>query len=210
MHNFLSWPIHLRLDPAIWRDYLDEMTSYRHAPPADLGVDAAAYIAPDDARGRYVWARSLTLMRVEMNQKTSARVLLGGQVTGFKGKYPGLLEEALLAIRSDKPLYLIGGFGGCTASIIEAVKGGTPDVLTEAFQMRDPLNQAVAAHHRADAADGKTTAIDYAGEIHFLQSTGVNGLHNGLTDDENEILFTSKHLPEVVYLLLKGLSQRFK
>jgi len=208
VHNFLSWPIHLNLDIAIWRDYLDEMTSYRHAPPTDLGVDATALVAPDDARGRYIWARSLTAMRVEMNQKTDARVLLGGQVIGFKGKYPGLLEEALLAIRSGKPLYLIGGFGGCTASIIGALKGGTPDVLTDAYQAREPLNQAVADHYRIDAADGKTTPLDYGEEVRFLQTTGVAGLDNGLSADENAILFTSRNLSEIVHYLLKGLAKR--
>jgi hypothetical protein len=143
-----------------------------------------------------------------MNQKTDARVLLGGQVTGFKGKYPGLLEEALLAIRSGKPLYLIGGFGGCTASIIEALNGGTPDVLTDAYQAREPLNQAVADHYRIDAADGKTSPLDYGEEVRSLQTTGVTGLNNGLSPDENAILFASRNLPEIVHYLLKGLATR--
>jgi hypothetical protein len=70
------------------------------------------------------------------------------------------------------------------------------------------LNQAVAEHHRADAADGKTTPIDYAGEIRFLQTKGVAGLDNGLSAEENEILFTSRNLPEIVHFLLKGLTSR--
>lgn len=98
IHNFLAWPIHLRLDPAAWSEYLDEIHPYRFAPPADLGLDENVFVGPDDPAGRYVWARSLTLMREEMSRKTNARVLLGGQVTGFKGKYPGLLEEALLTL----------------------------------------------------------------------------------------------------------------
>src|SRR5207247_1977966 len=102
-------------------------------PPADLGIDPAVFTTPDDPLGRYAWARSLTVMREEMNKKTSARVILGGQVTGFKGKYPGLLEEALFALRSGKPVYLVGGFGGCTRAIVDALKGGVPEVLTEAF-----------------------------------------------------------------------------
>lgn len=141
-----------------------------------------------------------------MNQKTDARVLLGGQVTGFKGKYPGLLEEALLAIRSGKPLYLIGGFGGCTAAVIEALKGGAPEGLTDAFQMAQAGNQALADQFLTDAADGKTTPISYADETSFLQTKGVAGLNNGLSAGENEILFTSRNLPEIVHFLLKGLA----
>jgi hypothetical protein len=147
-------------------------------------------------------------MRQEMNDKISARVLLGGQVTGFKGKYPGLLEEALLALRADKPLYLIGGFGGCTRAIVDTMKGGYVEVFTEAFQSREPLFAALADRYRAGGGDSEISPIDYDGELKFLQSTGVSGLNNGLTDGENETLFSSKNLPEIAYLLLKGLGQR--
>lgn len=208
IHNFLSWPIHLRLDPAIWHEYLDEIHDYRCSPPTDLGNDEKVFIAPDEPAGRYVWARALTAMRVEMNEKTSARVLLGGQVTGFKGKYPGLLEEALLGLRSGKPLFLVGGFGGCTRAIVDALKGGAPEVFTETFQVREPLYASLVERYRAATAENKTTAVDYAGEADFLRSKGVRGLDNGLNDDENEILFSSKNLPEIVYLILRGLTRR--
>jgi hypothetical protein len=129
-------------------------------------------------------------------------------VTGFKGKYPGLLEEALLAMRSDKPLYLVGGFGGCTRAIVDALKGATPEAFTEAFQMQEPLYKAIVERYRTDVADKKTTPIDYAGELQFLRTRGVAGLNNGLSADENETLFTSKNLPEIVHLILKGLTHR--
>ena len=189
---------------------MDEIHRHPFSPPSDLGVDEKVYIVPDDPKGRYAWARSLTLMREQMNDATDARVLLGGQVTGFKGKYPGLFEEALLAIRSGKPLYFIGGFGGCTRFLVDALRGGTPDAFSEAFQRQDPLYEAIDQRYRADAADSKTTPIDYAGELKFLQAKGTGGLNNGLSPNENEILFTSKNLPEIVHLLLKGLTHRLK
>jgi len=42
----------------------------------------------------------------------------------------------------------------------------------------------------------------------FLRTRGVAGLNNGLSADENETLFTSKNLPEIVHLILKGLTHR--
>jgi len=146
-------------------------------------------------------------MREQMNAATSARVLLGGQVTGFKGKYPGLLEEALTALRSGKPLYLIGGFGGCTRAIIEALKGGVPEELTEGSQSRDPLYADVVARYQTESKGLNTTPINYALEREFLRTKGVAGLNNGLGDDENEILFKTTNLPELVYLILKGLTK---
>src|SRR5262249_4751438 len=160
---------------------------------------------PDDANGRYAWARSLTAMREKMAEKTDARVLLGGQVSGFRGKYPGLVEEAVMALRSKTPVYLVGGFGGCTRAIIDTLNGGGPEALSDAFQSRDPLNQAIAEKFRTAAADGRTTAINYAAEVEFLRSVGVAGLNNGLSDAENEVLFESRNLPEIVHFLLKGL-----
>ena len=94
--------------------------------------------------------------------------------------------------------------------IIEALKGSVPDAFTEAFQTKDPVYKAIAVRYRADAADKKTNAIDYGGELQFLKSKGVAGLDNGLSVDENEFLFTSENLPEIVYLLLRGLTQRLK
>jgi hypothetical protein len=210
VHNFLAWPIHLRIDPAVWKEYLDEIHPSKIAPPADLGIDEKVYVEPVDASGRYTWARSLTLMREKMIKATAARVLLGGQVTGFKGKYPGVLEEALMTLRSGKPLYLIGGFGGCSQALTEALKGGAPEAFTEGFQSSDPLLNGLLTRYRTDAAEGKTEPLDYPAELKFLQTTGVGGLNNGLTADENEILFKSKNLPEIVYLLLKGLIGRLK
>jgi hypothetical protein len=205
IHHFLSWPIHLRLDPSVWREYLDELQDYRLPPPADLNLDPTLFISPVDAQGRYAWARSLTVMREEMDKKGDARVLLGGQVTGFKGKYPGILEEAVMALHSKTPVYLVGGFGGCTRAIIDALNGGAPDALSDVFQSRDPVNQALAEMFRTVAADGRTTAINYAGEVEYLRSVGVAGLNNGLSVEENEILFESRNLPEIVHFLLKGI-----
>ena len=42
------------------------------------------------------------------------RVCLGGKTSGYEGKEPGIIEEARLALELDKPLLLLGGFGGAT------------------------------------------------------------------------------------------------
>ena len=42
------------------------------------------------------------------------RICLGGRTTAYEGIEPGVIEEARLALEFDKPLYLMGGFGGAT------------------------------------------------------------------------------------------------
>src|SRR5260370_30417731 len=58
IHNFLAWPIGLRIDSAIWREYMDEIKDYRLSPPTDLGVDPKTYIGSHAMPGRYILARS--------------------------------------------------------------------------------------------------------------------------------------------------------
>jgi SLOG-like protein len=43
------------------------------------------------------------------------------QRSGFQGEISGLMEEALLAVEAEQPIYLAGGFGGVTADIVSAL-----------------------------------------------------------------------------------------
>lgn len=104
----------------------------------------------------------------------------------------------------------MGGFGGCSHSVLQALRGEIPEAFTEAFQSSDPSFAALTAQYRTDADDGKGSPIDYAGELAYLSSVGLAGLDNGLAEGENNTLSTSKNLPEIVYLILKGLSQSLK
>lgn len=207
IHNFLSWPIHLHLDQAVWKDYLDEAKFHNLRPPDDLGLDETTFVAPDDVPGRYLWARSLTVMREEMTGRIAARILLGGQITGFRGKYPGILEEATLAVRAGRPLFLIGGFGGCTALLIDALKGGIPEAFTAKFQSGSDAQFYGLQKRYADAAvAGQAETLDYERELRTLYEAGFDGLKNGLSVEENEVLFKSTNVAQIVYLVLKGLS----
>ena len=48
------------------------------------------------------------------------RICLGGKTSGYQGDEPGVMEEAKLALKYRKPLYLMGGFGGATRRVGEA------------------------------------------------------------------------------------------
>jgi hypothetical protein len=45
-------------------------------------------------------------MREAMVERTDARIVLGGRVSGHQGKYPGIFEEAYVTLCAQKPLYL--------------------------------------------------------------------------------------------------------
>jgi hypothetical protein len=48
---------------------------------------------------------------------------VGGGRFGSAGRYPGVIEEALLAVRDNKPLYLASFLGGASEQIVEAIEG---------------------------------------------------------------------------------------
>ena len=62
-------------------------------------------------------AQALTALRQYITEKTDARVIVGGQLTGYQGVMPGVIEEALLSVRNGQPLYIAAGFGGAAAAI---------------------------------------------------------------------------------------------
>ncbi|MDQ1538348.1 MAG: hypothetical protein QOE58_2741 [Actinomycetota bacterium] len=144
------------------------------------------------------FATSLTQMRQRMTADLDARIMIAGRVTGFKGRYPGMLEEALLAVRAGLPTYLIGGFGGCTAQIIDLVQGRRPaDYGTEAWQQTDPGYGRLLPFLDVDEDEVATT----------FEQTGPDGLHNGLSTQENLVLFEASDIDDIIALVLRGLGR---
>jgi len=205
IHSYLAWPIHLDLD-ATQRARLKNTACFHPIePPANLGMDPATKVPPTTPENRVAWARSLTAMRERMNAEIHARLLLGGQARGL-GKYPGLAEEALLALRAGKPVYLIGAFGGCAEAIIEALRGNKPAAFTLDYQAAETVSRAAIELYNSQLAPGGEP-IDYKALIAEFGGFSIAGLNNGLDAAENECLLTTVNLPEMIALVLRGLGR---
>jgi hypothetical protein len=201
IQSYLSWPIYLDLD-ATQRARLKNTARFQPIePPASLGVDPATKVPPTTPENRVAWARSLTAMRERMNAEIHARLLLGGQARGL-GKYPGLAEEALLALRARKPVYLIGAFGGCAEAVIEALRGSKPTALTLDYQVAENLSGAAIELYNSQLPPGGEP-IDYTALTAEFEEFGIAGLNNGLGAAENERLLTTMNLPEMIALVLQ-------
>jgi hypothetical protein len=112
-----------------------------------------------------------------MTKMSHARIILGGRVEGYKGRMPGIAEEALFTLRASQPLFLLGGFGGCARDIAEDLG------LAPAW----PVPREVWKHR---------------GEFAAFTS---EELHNGLNAEENGILATTVHIDQAITLILRGL-----
>ena len=80
--------------------------------------------------------------------------------------------------------------------------------LTADFQLTDPNYAAVAsvyANSSRDPWDSPQGPINYESLTRIFRERGVIGLNNGLGVEENQRLFTTVYVPEIVSLILKGL-----
>src|SRR5262249_30802636 len=130
--NYAAWPWSEEVDKSWLASRLERLKVRACPRPADL-ADPDSGTGPgklgrlaQSPQGRYVLARCLSEMRSELVKQTDARVVLGGKPHSFMGIMPGVVEEALLTIRSRKPLYVMGGFGGAAGLIAMAVRGENP------------------------------------------------------------------------------------
>jgi hypothetical protein len=179
--DFLAWPVHILMSTADLERYASELTE--HAKLVLLTLEGGhctmdeRHMMPQSPPTEVQWAQGLTSMRRVMLRATHARIVLGGRVEGYKGLMPGIAEEALLSLQARQPLFLIGGFGGCSRDIAEAL--------------------GLAA--RSTTSRPKWKELEA-----FVDFKGVD-LDNGLTREENAILAKTPHIDEAIALTLRGL-----
>jgi hypothetical protein len=195
--NFIAWPYYLDVTTSDEADGYPDYQIKRIEPPAtvteaDRSHTYSRRIAKTageplvDDRADAVIRACMTEMREALNREVRARVMLGGFVETRPGKHAGLAEEALLALSVGMPVYLLGGLGGATEKIIDVLKG---EEAPESF-------------------------MEFGDKLQAYRFTSLGGaeavLKNGLNDAENERLFRTEHIVEMVSLVLTGLARSKK
>jgi len=210
VRNFLAWPLHQSLDAEWIAKRRDALCIVKVDAPEDLKT---AKLLPEpnansETFSSYVWVRCLTAMREQLLAKTSVRIMLGGRTNGYKGKYPGLVEEALLSLQAGKPLFLLGGFGGVARAVIQALQGQTPEALTEAYQCRNEAykNLIIQFNQQIQTQQLPIQPIDYSVLTKTFAQIGVKGLNNGLSAEDNQRLFVTQSQEEAIRLILQGMT----
>lgn len=205
LRNLLPWPDQPRLTPMEQK----ELGSTLRIEEAGLPTELQPY-APEAATSRrlytYLRSRGLTHLRQRLNETTNARLCCGGRTSSFQGRYPGIIEEALLAVHTGKPLFLVGLLGGATAQVIGALQGEAPP---EASQTRSEI-RATYENPPARESDEKTWAdriVNEAEVWELFRTAGVQEIaaRNALSTEENLELFRSPSFERIVELLLIGL-----
>lgn len=198
--NYLAWPIYIGMTPVSQAEYkVCRVNCQKAEIPDTIPVGLRdLMVPPTTVENLYYWAESLKSMRHEMENHIDARIILGGRLTGFKGYMPGLYEEAINAAKANHPLYLLGGFGGASARLIQLIKGKTSS---------DKLFEECCSHHLyqefVSYLDKEKAEMNF--KVLDVFSNNMSVLKNGLSKEENEQLFVTTNVTEIIALVLKGL-----
>ncbi len=191
VRNFLAWPIWEQLDPEEEKR-LQAFVRFEKVERPPIGFERGPR-TPDDQRVENT--HCLTAMRERMVEYVKrgggGQIMMGGKTSGFSGLYPGLLEEAALAMRNRIPMFVIGAFGGAAREIGRII-----------FRERKGEAFDRPSVERSQFEPPRTSVEEL---IEMLMHGGPEGLNNGLDEDANRTLLESNDLREVLRLTLQGL-----
>ncbi len=139
----------------------------------------------------------LSLMRKKMNLEVSARIFIGGKFSGFSGLRSGMVDEFLMAMESHYPVFLIGGFGGCTEEIINMI-------IAKAYN-ETLFNKAKENTNYKNFVDEKK--INPYEQLKTYVVHGFACLNNSLSEEDNYKLAKSNDLVTIINLIFKGLKE---
>ena len=208
--NLVPWPDPLRLS----QDDLKCLASTLRVESAGLPEELTKYEkeardkGPETPLYQYLRARGLTHLRHRLTEISRARLCIGGRKSGSEGRYPGVIEEALLSLESRKPLYLAGILGGATHQLIQALRGESmPDGFCSPAKVHPYYSDPPIP---GQISETKTNAI-VAPKVLWeeFRNHGIDGLakDNRLTNEENLRLFETTALDEVIQTVLIGLGR---
>ena len=192
--------------------------------PADLSEDDASefiesvenFFPADSPLRRFAWARGMSIMREQQTQDVQARVVMGGKIGStitasaeggreenwYSSSIPGVLEEILISLQHEQPVYLVGGFGGCTRMVSDILQGISRTEMSWDFHKQAPYAVEMRELYETRA---EVSWWSYEDMTLFLQNQGIDGLRNGLSLKENEELFKAVDPGKIVTLILRGL-----
>ncbi|HLN04511.1 MAG TPA: hypothetical protein VK335_34815 [Bryobacteraceae bacterium] len=210
LRNILPWPDvpHLsELEQEQLRSTLKVESAGLPEELRQFDTDARA-AGPNSPLYGYLRARGLTFLRHRLNDVCHVRLCVGGRRSGSQGRYPGVIEEALLAVQQNKPLYLASVLGGASEQIVEAVEGKNmpgdfcePTPIERLYQ-QPPVNET-------DVATRADRTIDRIAVWREFTDAGRQRIAatNGLTVEENDELLRTPVIDRVIELVLIGLSR---
>lgn len=220
--NYVGWPI--PFDKALQAQYKYTAKLCRVERPDDvdeqLHVDFVSEPSFFDAATspvhRYAWARGMTAMREWATRQSDARIVLGGtfgptvktiangeqKQSWYAGRIPGLLEETMSSILAGKPVFVLGGFGGVAAMLVDILAGKDRHELQWGYQSQAPHSVSMRELYRQQGINW----LGYDEMVQIIREKGICGINPLLSEAEHQLLFYSQDPLLISRLLIKGLA----
>lgn len=212
--NYSAFPFYSKVDKKVIAEHF-RIAKFEKVEPDDIyqikPEFAEEILIQDNVHTFFARAKCLTKMRKLMTKNTHARIVMGGQTRGFKGRYSGIIEEILLCMQKNEPVFLLGGFGGAATVAKKALLGNNPEELTLSYHtaQSEHYKEGVIAFNKHELVEGEER-INYKKLVSFFnekKSLEDFGLNNQLSREENLRLFHSTNMYEIIPLVLKGLNE---
>lgn len=169
-----------------------------------------------------IWNQSpglrLSILRAFMTRLLSPgiRICFGGKPSGSSGTMTGIIEEALFALCDDRPLYLIGGYGGATADFAAALSHDDSSInygLSKPLDFCHRSNLKKAGSEELRLMDALTEEFNLPTDnlSDCLPENGMARLcaANHLSPEENRFLFRCTDMESALALIHTGVRRRF-
>jgi hypothetical protein len=154
----------------------------------------------------YLRARGLTHLRHRLGRISDARVCMGGP-EGALGRYPGIVEEAYLAVTDGVPLYISSLLGGVALQLVDALHGRA---MPKDFG-RKARASGLYTHPPLPEPEARKDDVAFNPERvwELFVKLGPKGLAemNRLTWDEHDELMHTCSAERAIALVLAGVSR---
>ena len=212
VENHLAWPVHCLPESLDYQaDYHDVLNQINYDLPKEFHgeVDQSSWLEIKTFQDRYIFSKSLSMMREKSIEGSDIRVFAGGKIQKYKGFLPGVLEEFYIASKFNKPIFLIGGFGGVVKHICDSISSNKiSEVLTQEWQEKNDLD-----YKNFMGFLNERSYTPHYDQIYLtIQSLTIESLaqRSGLTAEEYNRLINSQFIDEIIHLILKGLKNLCK
>ena len=174
MTAFIAWPFHLTIDNDQRSEFKHCRVDIHFCKPCDMvsPEEAKSGVEGTDAEKREKRARSLTVMREDMesskysdgsdeDKELLARIFIGGKTVSSYGSKPGILEEFEISLKHNRPIFLLGGFGGETRRIVDHINKvpGKEIVGLKQIEFKE-LNNQVTDKNEIEVLSNSTNILE--------------------------------------------------